>query len=324
MRRNPLILLAGLCLLTSPLIAQPEKPVPVPKVEPAANAEAMPEAVVTLIDAGEKEGRQELRFRLVKGSTETMVMRIKMGMEQTMNGGAMPKTDLPTMVFTMAVKVEKVEKSGDASCEVEFTDMTVAEEAGVPAAVRDAMEESGKKIKGLKADVVISDRGIPRSSKMRGDVNDPEVKTLMDSMNQGMQQASAPLPKEPVGVGAKWQVVTNPKAGGFTQTLTVTYTLKSLTAEGAKFDVAIAQTAKEQDVDNPSLPAGVTARIKSVDGTGKGTAEIRFSQSSPVASSATSKTTIDMTVKAQGQEFAMKQVVSTDVKVEGKAGETKK
>jgi len=323
LRRHPLILLAGLTLLASPLIAQPEKPAPALKVEPAAKPAALPEPVITLLDPGAEAGRRELRFKLTEGATDTMVMSMKMGMEMTMNEQAMPKTELPTMTFTVTMKVEKIDESGDATCVLEFTDAAIADEEGVIPAVRDGMQDAAAKVKGMGAEVVISDRGITRSSKTRGDAKDPQVAQLMESMNQSMQQMSCPFPKEAVGVGAKWQVVTTPNLGGFTQTLTATYTLTSLTEDGAKFDAVMEQSAKEQDVNNPALPEGASARIKSLTGSGKGSTEFKFSRTTPVASTASSKATIDMTIKFGGEDSTMKQVVTTDVKIQ-KAADVKK
>ena len=316
MRLHSLILLAGLSLLSSPLMAQPEKPVATPKVEPAAKIEALPEPVITLLDAGAKEGRRELRFKLIEGATHTMVMSMK-NRQRPLNGRAASSSNWPAMVFTAAMKVEKVEKSGDAHCVAEFIDVTVADEAGVQPAVRDGTQKTAEMIKGTIADIIMSDRGFYRSSKMR-DVNDVRLMRVMDSMNQGMQQAFPLLPQEPVGVGAKWQVVTTPNLGGIIQTITTTHTLTSLTADGATFDLVIARTAKEQDVESPAGPPGMSVKVKSLSGAGNGSTEVLFTRPTPIASTTTSKGTVDMTIKL-GDDSSVHQLEMTfDVKIEGK------
>jgi hypothetical protein len=141
-------------------------------------------------------------------------------------------------------------------------------------------------------------------------------------MNQSLQQLSSPVPEEPVGVGAKWQVVLTPRLGGFTQTVTTVYTLIALTPDSAKIDVAMSQTAAEQPLESASLPPGAKATIKTVKGSGTGSLEIAFSRITPTASAMTTKTDVSMTFGSEGQVSEMKQTVTNELTVRGISGDS--
>lgn len=337
MRRLACTVLSCLCVFSAPLMAQPEKPAPTPKptapatpATPAAPAPAAPvkadmiaEPVFTLLDAGAKEGRRELRMHLTAGATEKMVMRMKMSMDMSMNDQAMPKTAMPTMVIATAAKVEKVEASGDSTCAIEYSEITLADDVEVQPAIRKSMLDSFAKIKGMRMDVVFSDRGFARSCKISG-VDDPQLKPMFDSMNQSIQQMTTPLPKEAIGVGARWRVVTTPNFGGIAQTITSTYTLTALTTEGATFNISMTQTAKEQKMDAPNVPEGAEMTIKSLEGSGSGSIGVGFTHVSPVSATLNTKATTDMVMKMSGQEFRIKNAMTMEMTIGDKATDSKK
>ncbi len=185
------------------------------------------------------------------------------------------------------------------------------------------MDAAMSKLIGMHGNAHVSSRGITLGGKIDGgDKMDAQSRQILESMNQSLRQLSSPVPEEAVGVGAKWQVVLNPLIGGFTQTVTTVYTLTALSADSAKIDIAMSQTASEQPLESAILPPGTKATIKSIKGSGTGSLEIAFARITPTASAMTTKTDVTMTVGAEGQISEMKQTLTNEHTVRGISGDS--
>ncbi len=288
---------------------------------PAETAPQLP--VVTLLEPGQADGRRELRFAPATGAVETMVMRMKMGMSMSMGGQEMPPSSLPAQEMTARISVDKIDENGDIHYSMEFVDAKVVADDQTPPPMKAVMDAAMSKLVGIHGKAHVSSRGITLGGKIDGgDKMDAQSRQLLESMNQSLQQLSSPVPEEPVGVGAKWQVVLTPRLGGFTQTVTTVYTLIALTPDSATIDVAMSQTASEQPLESASLPPGAKATIKTVKGSGTGSLEIAFSRITPTASAMTTKTDVSMTFGSEGQVSEMKQTVTNELTVRGISGDS--
>lgn len=293
-----------------------------PATQPVPAEVAPQRPIVTLLDPGQAEARRELRFAPAAGAVETMIMRMKMGMSMSVGGQEMPASSLPAQEMTARITVDKVDENGDIHYSMEFVDAKVIADDQTPPPMKAVMDAAMSKLVGIHGNAHVSSRGITLGGKIDGGDNmDAQSRQLLESMNQSLQQLSSPVPEEAVGVGAKWQVVLNPRLGGFTQTVTTVYTLTALSAESAKIDIAMSQTAAEQALESASLPPGTKATIKSVNGSGTGSLEIAFSRITPAASAMTTKTDVAMTIGAEGQVSEMKQTVTNEITVRGTPGE---
>ncbi len=293
-----------------------------PATQPAPAETAPQRPIVTLLDPGQAENRREIRFTPAVGAVETMIMRMKMGMSMSMGGQEMPPSSLPAQEMTARIAVEKVDQNGDIHYSMEFVDAKVVADDQTPPPMKAVMDAAMSKLVGIHGTAQVSSRGITLGGKIDGgDEMDPQSRQLLESMNQSLQQLSSPVPEEAVGVGAKWQVVLTPRLGGFTQTVTTIYTLIALSAESAKIDIAMSQTAAEQPLESASLPPGTKATIKSVNGSGTGSLELAFARITPTASTMTTKTDVSMTFGAEGQVSEMKQTVTNELTVRGTTGE---
>lgn len=303
--RRTLLLAAGM-ILAGTVFAQPEKP---------AAAPAASEPTVTLLDPGAKDGRRELRLRPKVGSESSMVMKMRMAMKAEVNGQPLPTAPAPTISMTMGLKVDKVEESGDFHYVGTYSDATPEPDPKIDAAMMESLRKAFSGIKGLGCEVLSSDRGIVRSGKVTAESAAAPLQALIDSMNQSLQQMSLPLPKEAVGAGAKWRATSAPRVGGFVQKLTCEYSLKEWTPQGAKLEMTVVQSAEPQDMDLPTLPAGTSAKLTSLTGTGKGTSEIAWDGVMPVASSITTNAEIKMSFKTGDESTAMNQKIETTMSI---------
>jgi len=96
---------------------------------------------VKLLTAG-SEPRTVLRLHPTAGDKQTMNLTMKMGMDMTTAGTAMPAINIPAMLMTMDVEVKSVSATGDITYEIAFTDATVASDASVSPTMATAMKSS--------------------------------------------------------------------------------------------------------------------------------------------------------------------------------------
>jgi hypothetical protein len=146
------------------------------------------------------------------------------------------------------------------------------------------------------------------------------VTGMMERMKHDIENFSAPLPEEPVGQGARWETrsrVSEPVA----MDRLSTSTLEEVAADGFRLAVAVTGSADAQDMHNPALPEGVTARIKSMKLSGKGTLRGRFDLLMPVESTMKAEQDGEMTITAEGQDpREMSQHVTLNMSITGHAG----
>lgn len=234
---------------------------------------------VKLLDAG-SEPRKALRFHVKAGDKETMTMTMKMSMEMPGMGGA-GAMKIPTMTMPMDVTVQSVAPNGDISYQSVMAEPGIAEDPNAMPAMVQAMKASLATMKGLTMSGVVSDRGISKQADMKiPDNADPSMRQSMDQMKDSMRNMGAPLPAEPVGVGAKWEVKTHVKSGGIAIEQTATYQLASLEENHWTAKCTMEQTAGNQKIENPSVP--VEMNLVKMNGTGTGTINVDLSKILPL------------------------------------------
>jgi hypothetical protein len=89
----------------------------------------------------------------------------------------------------------------------------------------------------------------------------------MDQMN--LSNLSSPLPDEPVGPGAKWEVTLPVKSQGMTINQTETCELVSIEGDRLNVKSTIVQRAANQTIENPALP-GMKVQLTKMTGNGTG------------------------------------------------------
>lgn len=301
-------LLAIACLTGSGLSATPfeqSAPVSLPGY-PAAGAPP----TVTLASPG-AEPRVRLRYKPTAGLKEAMMMSMAMGLSMVMEGMSMPM-DLPTMKLTADVGVTEVAANGDITYTVAFTGMTAESAPGAADAMAGAVQGAAEGIKSLKGTVTMSDRGINKSTTLNVDqITDPTAKQLLSSMSSSLESMSMPMPDEPVGVGAKWEVRQAIKNAGAQVFQRVTCELTSVDAQGATIKTSVEQTIPPQSVTNPALQ-GATVNVEKGAGTSAGTLSLRFNSLVPTSETSGS-TAMAMVVDMAGQ--SQKMSVETKLKV---------
>ena len=151
----------------------------------------------------------------------------------------------------------------------------------------------------------------PPEDDMAGQ-NDPQVKQIVQGMEQAMNQIGAPFPEEPVGIGAEWQYVNTMSQNGVSLTQISNYELYKM--DGAMYvcDVFVQQTAPKQKVPSP---LGVTVDLLSLSSQGTGKTKIDLGRLSPEKSIMSLGSTVKMLVPEKGQNKTLTMTTQMQIKV---------
>ncbi len=126
-------------------------------------------------------------------------------------------------------------------------------------------------------------RGVTRQMNLElSAVLDPQMRQSMESGRQAMEQLSAPLPEEPVGIGARWQVEQLVDQNGLELKQKIVYQLVELEGKRASLKATITQTGDPQVTSLPNLPPGFTAELLSHSGAGSGRVELHLGRLEPL------------------------------------------
>jgi hypothetical protein len=161
--------------------------------------ETMPE--VTLKEAGAPP-LEPLRRSFAKGQKETMTLQV--GEVIDMNGGGWERHLTPLDIRqTVELETKSVSKDGVASVAL------VVQSSERIEGTSDDPNTKQMDPTGVTGTYMLDSRGRVSEMNLEPPGNDPRIqKPFLDSMRSKLRTMAPPFPEEPVGVGAKWTVVT--------------------------------------------------------------------------------------------------------------------
>jgi hypothetical protein len=230
-----------------------------------------------------------------------------MSMAMTMGEMSAPPMDLPIMKMTADMTVTSVAPDGDITYQLAFTGMDAETAPGQDPSTAAILKNSARGITAVKGTVVVSNRGVNRSAKFELDkVGDPTLKQMLGSLSSSIESMSTPLPEEPIGVGARWEVRQAFSTAGTSTFQRGEYELVSVNADVVALRVTFDQTAPRQMVENPALPPGATMEVEKITGSGAGTMTLRLDSLVPTGElSSTSNALMSASVGGQSQRIVM-------------------
>ncbi|MHC4537188.1 MAG: hypothetical protein ACYS6K_24845, partial [Planctomycetota bacterium] len=164
------------------------------------------ETTVKLLDAG-AEPRTALRYKFQANQSEKIVMEMSMAMAMETGGQKQPETQVPVTQMTMTIDSKEVSAEGNLHYEFELEQVEVLPKPGINPAMVNAMKQKTSSMQGMRGSATVTSRGFTKDNEIKLPAGiDPQMKQSIDNMKQSMNQMSAPLPEEPVGIGARWQV----------------------------------------------------------------------------------------------------------------------
>jgi hypothetical protein len=271
----------------------------------AGPAKTAVEAPVVTVVAPGAEPRQKLRFHPPLGAKRTVLLTMRMAMDVKLGENALPKTKVPTMKLWIDTVVKSVAPNGDIRYDFAFNKAEVVddpESAQLVQLVRDQIS----KVKGIKGHALVSSRGVTIETDLQlPPTLDPQMRQMLESMKQSMTQLAAPMPEEPVGLGAKWDTKMKVAQSGMRLDQTAHYTLRSLEHDRGTLGVELAQHADPQKIQAPGMPAGANVDLVSLQSGGQGEITFELVHLMPAAAKLQLNSRTKMNVEAMGQKQPM-------------------
>jgi uncharacterized protein DUF6263 len=303
--------------LTEKISAAQVKPAAGEQTTPAEAGNGAPSSAVKLLDPG-AEPRQVLRLHPKAGDKQTLSTTLRMAMDVKVGEMENPATKLPAMKLTMDATVKSVTAEGDITYETLMQDADVAADAGASPEIAEAMKGSLAKLKGLSSSRTMSSRGINIATEVKAPEGaNAQMRQVMDQLKESLNQIVAPLPEEPVGVGAKWEAKMQVKSEGMTISQTATYQVVSLEGEHLATKATIVQSAANQQIQSPAMP-GLKVNLTKMTGAGNGEMKFDLARTLPVEATMESHTELSMAMNLGGQNQAMTMKIDMNLRSEGK------
>jgi hypothetical protein len=272
--------------------------------EPAAGVGA---TRVVLVEPG-AEPRRVLRYRVTPGDriglrmTNRLAVEMKLG-EPDPDLGEPPDTSIPEFVMECDVSIEDVAPEG----RIDF--LWEVNSIGVSAVEGDAptlfSELEGTRIRCSCSPTGIGTVRSIESEDVAEVEDNPILKSLTSGLGNGIHEVTVPLPEEPVGIGARWEVTRTVTQMKLRLIQTTIYELTGSTDDTARIHVAVAQTATEQKIELPGVPSGAEVRIASLHAGGSGDVELRLTEIVPVASSLSMKIEAELEVRDEEESHTI-------------------
>ncbi|WP_156040558.1 hypothetical protein [Chondromyces apiculatus] len=238
---------------------------------------------VKLLHAG-ADPQAELTYAFTKGKYPVGT-RIDMSMGLSIGGKALPATKVPRIVMLMDAAVGDRDPRGEMRVEGTVRSLDADAQADTQKEVLDVMQSQLGMFKGLGMTYLVSPKGYAHDFAVKLPPGVPEqAQQMLSGLSQSFESMVAPFPNEPVGAGARWQVVTRVNNAGADIVQFATYTLKSRAGDRATLDIKIDQLAASATVAAPGLPPGASARLTSFKSGGGGSSTVDLKNLIPVSS----------------------------------------
>ncbi|PYI82638.1 MAG: hypothetical protein DME26_16995 [Verrucomicrobia bacterium] len=178
------------------------------------------------------------------------------------------------MTLTLDAIVKAVSAEGDISYETHIRDAGIAEDPDVLPQVAELVKSSLGSVKGMSGTCATSNRGLNKSTDIKLPAGAaPQTRQTMGQMKDAFAQMTLPLPEEAIGPGAKWEVKMPLESQGMKINQAATYELVSVEGDLLTVKSTVTQSASNQKVQSPAMPALKLDLKKMV---GNGTGEVTF------------------------------------------------
>jgi hypothetical protein len=258
------------------------------KIMPAGS-----QPIVWLVDAG-ADPKRDLSYAMATGTTVKLAMSMDMTMRMKLGGP--PRTvKLPEMSMVFSVLAVSKNPAGDWKVASKLTEIQVqakdAQEQELAKAIRPELEP----MKGLAMAYWVSPKG--RVREVSVDIPKgvgSKMEQLLANMSNSVESMVAPLPNEPVGIGAKWRVITRTAGSGADLLQQATYTLKARDGTQVKLEAEFVQYAANEIVKTPAMPAQASPRIKLFESGGNANTLLDLKSGAPRSGLSVVKSSIDV------------------------------
>ena len=250
------------------------------------------------------------------GYKEHMEMAMTLGMAMDIAGMQPPAITAPTMKLGFDVQVTGTSPAGDVTFSMVGTGVTSDGAANDPM-FAGVISETDRQIKTVKGTLTVDRDG--RIVKEEMDLSGIKSAGGADASKQikdSLRDFRPELPKEGLGVGAKWEVRSAIDSGGTITFQKVLNEVVARDAESVTIKTTLEQTSPPQKMVNDMLPPGAEVRLESGQGSGTGTVRMRFDRLVPTSDMAM-KIVMKMVVDMAGQSQPMGMTMDVKMTIAG-------
>ncbi len=285
----------------------PPSPIEVPADE--VEAEAVPEKKegVRLLDAG-AEPRELLRYDIPADSEASldMIMAMRMKHPQEM--------EIPAITIKMHLTDVKVDPEG-FQYRFSFDEPTVAKDApDVPADRREELRRDLAPMGELGGHASLDRRGMIRDVSISELTGHPELNQFINELEQSIRTMTMPLPEEPVGVGASWEMIETQHLNELTFQQHTKMTLRERDGGRLVIESDVSQSADTQEIPNPQLPPDAKMIVREMTGSASGVSYVDLGSLLPYRpTTSKSSTSMKTEIQFQDQRQQMDMVMEVDL-----------
>ena len=312
----------------------PAAPPPELAIDPAD----APPARLKLLDPGQSP-RRKLRYSWRPGQRETLVMDLRTSASTEEGSSKQPEIQLPPVHIVLAIDPLDTSPAGDLSFAWRVTSTAVNPDAQTPATLTDGMRAEVAAIEHLSGTAAVTSSGISTrisidpeqwhevdaGARSQAGASDVEggasaagvTRQMVEQVRQTLRDVAAPFPEEEVGVGARWQKLSQLASRDARVTQTEVFTLAKLTASTGALDDILAQTAPPQPLLSPGGAPGTQARIESMLASGDGKTQFDLTRLVPQTHFGGTTTMVVSSHTPQDDERRMTMIMRVEIILAG-------
>ncbi|MBX3313788.1 MAG: hypothetical protein KF906_05650 [Actinobacteria bacterium] len=281
-----------------------------PTPAPDTTTTTIPVPSTELLDPG-AEPRQALRFRFEAAeSTVDVVVDLDVVQDQ---GGDPVIVDLPPVRQRVRIRTGAL-VGGEADVEMEIESLEVDPAAALSDSDREEIDGELAELVGLTGQGKVDDRGRVRSFTYDAPTGaDGAIDGLVTGFSDELAGMVAPVPEEPVGVGARWRSTTFADVGGAAVPVTTVYELTAIDGDDVTFTSTSEGTASDRPLDPEVFGEGRTARLVEARTTGRGSGRFSLTSLDATLQAATETTQTMEVTGADGSTTTVDQQTTSNV-----------
>jgi hypothetical protein len=259
-----------------------------PAASPGAGpgAGGSPTATIKLLDAG-RSPRRKLRYTWHAERREMLAVDLRTATSTETPGNPPTEIPLPPLHIVIAIDPRSVTADAGLAYAWHVTSATVADTQETPSEVADGMRTEVSAIAHLSGSAQVNSRGLATDVSVDADsVTDAGATgQMVEQVRQILRDLAAPLPEEDVGLGARWQKLSQLASKDAQITQTDTLSLLDLAGQKGTLDDVLAQTAPAQALATPGGTANrAQARLESMLASGDAKTHFDLSRLAPETS----------------------------------------
>ncbi len=303
-----------LALVAATACKRTETPVdPLTPPEDAGSAESGSQ-VVKLLSAGSGQKRA-LKYQIAEKKSDSIAMNLQVSLTVERVAVEPHRVELPAVrVVFESARVPRAQprsrNADDAAFDV-TTELREARFAGVEGVSVELLKSTGEELKSLgggRSRGKMTPHGFrsqePFMFATAGGANRTQI---AEALELSIEYLTPPLPEQPVGVGARWEVANTSKVGDIEVVETVAYELVDLTEYAGVIRTNLTHTAGPQATRLPGMPEGTAdAELVALQGQGGGEIEFDLRSLTPLGGKIIVQDTFDYRQKDAGDRGAFR------------------